>query len=872
MEDNFTSQMPEDPGHDQDEVPGQLVVKTAGEGAEENMDRVSRKRKAGRPKGGGVKKPSSVSSSNIVEQPRIPRTSSSQSLPTSPPQSTSQEVEKSTPSQSNATGTKTRPKVFLLDNAPSSFGFSKLPKTNAVLGIFLTKLKENQNNEFTAAQNTTKELLEVWKHHFGERVIMGYDSNLKEESVKMVSDDKNIQKKIITVWKDWHQLEKESRRGDRRGSTPGFLKKQDRFVNEVLDMPFKILGRGYEDVLKSSGIKDWKEDLQHLHNQMERDQIGTCLSEDFKQRKKDNREAKEKMGLKANKTVPVTVDVDAIEEVDDHDEEADLNDRMDKDFVFRGKKKINKKVDIMGPITPTADRLGLSVRQRCVIAASVANTLGVDINNTNISKSSAHERTKQERLKIASSVKEEYQLQKPKIMVGHWDGKIFRVKGNKVSNRVCVYVTGVDAENTRKLLGVPETVDGTGKAESDVVTHLLEEWGIKAEIVGMVFDTTSSNTGADNGACKFLEDWVESPVLWLGCRHHVKELHLKRVVQDITGQTTDPGVKMFRRLKSEWHSLEIDYANLSKFDFTSVPDWMQEEGMAVLDWAKKELAKKTWPRADYGELIKLTIICLGGEVEGFKFMLPGPDHHARFMSKCLYLLKIKLLFNSFKVSEEEKAQVDEICTFILIFYVKAWFQSPLPTAAARNDLSFMYNMMRYRQVAAKPTTIMAVMQSCYRHLWYLVPQTVVFALADADLPDRQKEAMARKLHSFERTKIDGGKPVFPFVDLSGGEIPCMSSFVTSDSWLVFDFLGLTEVQDWLTIPAVHWENFSQFKKVKEFAQNISVCNDIAERGIALISSYINKAESEEQRQALLQVVEQHRELVKNTNKDSLKLC
>ena len=99
----------------------------------------------------------------------------------------------------------------------------------------------------------------------------------------------------------------------------------------------------------------------------------------------------------------------------------------------------------------------------------------------------------------------------------------------------------------------------------------------------------------------------------------------------------------------------------------------------------------------------------------------------------------------------------------------------------------------------------------------------------------------------------------------------MSSFVTSDSGLVFDLLGLTGVLDWLTIPAVHWENFSQFKKVKEFAQNISVCNDIAERGIALISSYINKAESEEQRQVLLQVVEQHRELVKNTNKDSLKL-
>ena len=96
----------------------------------------------------------------------------------------------------------------------------------------------------------------------------------------MFSDDKNIQKKIITVWKDWHQLEKESRRGYKRGSTPGFLKKQDLFVNEVLDLPFKILGRSYEDVLKSSGIKDWKEDMQHLHNQKEMDQIGTCLSEE----------------------------------------------------------------------------------------------------------------------------------------------------------------------------------------------------------------------------------------------------------------------------------------------------------------------------------------------------------------------------------------------------------------------------------------------------------------------------------------------------------------------------------------------------------------------------------------------------------------
>ena len=69
------------------------------------------------------------------------------------------------------------------------------------------------------------------------------------------------------------------------------------------------------------------------------------------------------------------------------------------------------------------------------------------------------------------------------------------------------------------------------------------------------------------------------------------------------------------------------------------------------------------------------------------------------MSKCLYFLKIKLLLKIFKVTEDEKAQVERICAFILIFYVKAWLQSPLPTSAAKNDLTFIHNMLRYRHVS-----------------------------------------------------------------------------------------------------------------------------------------------------------------------------
>ena len=572
------------------DIPGRLVVETAGEGEDEHVVRVFRKTRTGRPRGGGERQPSAINISNIIDQPRKPSLNHTLTSPASSAAASSSEISSKTSSKPHtshlqATGTQTRPKIYLLDNLADSFGFSKLPKTRAVLSVFLSYHQKREDNKASiAAQDTLCQVKQVWKYHFGERVIMGYDTGMKEETPKMISDDKNIQMKILKVWQEWLALEKESRR--ERASKEGFLKKQAKFVDEVLDMPFSILGRGYQEVLKDSGIKDWKEDLQHLHNQLEKEQIGTCDSQDFKQKKKDNRKIKEKMSEEAKKNP--NLDMEAIEPVDDDandDMEMDEGDRRDKDFDFREKKKPTKKLDVMGPVSATADRLGLSVRARTVMAASVANTLGVDINMTNISKSAAWERTQKERIRISGFIKDNFK--KPVRLVVQWDGKIVKEKANRLSNRVCVYITGVENEDVRKLLGVPETVDGTGMAESEVVKNLLMEWDIKEEVCGMVFDTTSSNTGADIGACRCLEVWLDKPVLWLACRHHVHKLHLKRFVQAITGQTKDPGVALFRRLKSEWYTIEIDYTNLNKFDYSSVPVWMQEEAKLVLAWVQE---------------------------------------------------------------------------------------------------------------------------------------------------------------------------------------------------------------------------------------------------------------------------------------------
>ena len=63
----------------------------------------------------------------------------------------------------------------------------------------------------------------------------------------------------------------------------------------MLDMPLNILCQDFKIILQlDSGITDWKEDLQHLYNQLQRDQVGTCDRLDFKHKKKDDRKVLEK--------------------------------------------------------------------------------------------------------------------------------------------------------------------------------------------------------------------------------------------------------------------------------------------------------------------------------------------------------------------------------------------------------------------------------------------------------------------------------------------------------------------------------------------------------------------------------------------------
>ena len=57
----------------------------------------------------------------------------------------------------------------------------------------------------------------------------------------------------------------------------------------------------------------------------------------------------------------------------------------------------------------------------------------------------------------------------------------------------------------------------------------------------------------------------------------------------------------------------------------------------------------------------------------------------------------------------------------------------------------------------------------------------------------------------------------------------LSALLGPSSWLIFDILELTEPQDWLLAPSSTWPTLSEFKKFEEFARNLAVVNDLAER-------------------------------------------
>lgn len=160
-----------------------------------------------------------------------------------------------------------------------------------------------------------------------------------------------------------------------------------------------------------------------------------------------------------------------------------------------------------------------------------------------------------------------------------------------------------------QLLGVPKISTASGKEMADAVFTTINDWNIKANIVGVSFDITNSNSGQYGGAVVILERLFGRNLLKLACRHHLYEIILRGAYEACFDATSGPSPSMFDRFESQWNNIDqSQYEPGIRNEY--IWNNLQEDSEDIIEFCQAEL-KKNIVRDDYKELLELTVIFLG---------------------------------------------------------------------------------------------------------------------------------------------------------------------------------------------------------------------------------------------------------------------
>lgn len=161
-----------------------------------------------------------------------------------------------------------------------------------------------------------------------------------------------------------------------------------------------------------------------------------------------------------------------------------------------------------------------------------------------------------------------------------------------------------------------------------------------------------------------LEQLLERSLIYLPCRHHICELYLRAAFESSVGSSS-VNVPLFARFQIAWAKID---QKLFKFGILNdyVATRINKEKNQIIDFCRCQL-KKDHARNDYRELLELTILFLGIVPEGHNFRPPGPMHHARWMSKAIYTLKLYLFREVFRLTKHEEKYLRDVSVFIVKF-------------------------------------------------------------------------------------------------------------------------------------------------------------------------------------------------------------
>lgn len=125
--------------------------------------------------------------------------------------------------------------------------------------------------------------------------------------------------------------------------------------------------------------------------------------------------------------------------------------------------------------------------------------------------------------------------------------------------------------------------------------------------------------------------------------------------------------------------------------------------------------------------------------------------------------------------------------------------------------------------------------------------------------------MVKQLLKYPR-KVDyeSGVPTYPVITVNTRP----NTLIGQKSWTVFNLLGHNA--DWLKQSLAEWAKDEEFNEANTILRNLKVVNDPAERAIKMITEYASSmTHNDEEKQYLLQIVENHRNLIPVVKKSVL---
>ena len=165
---------------------------------------------------------------------------------------------------------------------------------------------------------------------------------------------------------------------------------------------------------------------------------------------------------------------------------------------------------------------------------------------------------------------------------------------------------------------------------------------------GICCDSTATQSRKYAGVIQLIQKELEQPLVWMICRRHITELHVKHAMQIVTGDTTTPDDPLFKKLQDKWNDVTKEVEEMVESKTYTKFGWKKHRGSflgeraeEVLQFCQRASTLGTFDRGDYNQICELAALYLGVKVLGFKGIFrPGAHHNARLLAKGIYIEKL----------------------------------------------------------------------------------------------------------------------------------------------------------------------------------------------------------------------------------------